>query len=114
MERHAKRPSPCDWPRKRTSISSLKPRCSIASRMSMTGADVKAALEEVTKISPSEFDSRYQKMLESVRQDVQLGQKVGITGTPTYFINGIRLGGFRPAAFDAVIAYELKKAGVTS
>ena len=82
--------------------------------MSMTGADVKAALEEVTKITPSEFDSRYQKMLESVRQDVQLGQKVGITGTPTYFINGIRLGGFRPAAFDAVIAYELKKAGVTS
>ncbi len=82
--------------------------------MSMTGADVKAALEEVTKITPGEFDSRYQKMLESVRQDVQLGQKVGITGTPTYFINGIRLGGFRPAAFDAVIAYELKKAGVTS
>ncbi len=82
--------------------------------MSMTGADVKAALEEVTKITPSEFDSRYQKMLELVRQDVQLGQKVGITGTPTYFINGIRLGGFRPAALDAVIAYELKKAGVTS
>ena len=82
--------------------------------MSMTGADVKAALEEVTKITASEFDSRYQKMLESVRQDVQLGQKIGITGTPTFFINGIRLGGFRPAAFDAVIAYELKKAGVTS
>jgi protein-disulfide isomerase len=82
--------------------------------MAMTGADVKAALEEVTKITPSEFDSRYPKMLESVRQDVQLGQKIGITGTPTYFINGIRLGGFRPAAFDAVIAYELKKAGVTS
>ena len=54
------------------------------------------------------------KVLESVRQDVQLGQKVGVTGTPTYFINGIRLGGFRPAAFDAVIAYELKKAGVIS
>jgi len=82
--------------------------------MSMTGDDVKKALQEVTKITPSEFDSRYQKVLESVRQDVQLGQKVGVTGTPTYFINGIRLGGFRPAAFDAVIAYELKKAGVTS
>jgi len=82
--------------------------------MAMTGADVKAALQEVTKITPSEFDSRYQKMLESVREDVQLGQKIGITGTPTYFINGIRLGGFRPAAFDALIAYELKKAGVTS
>jgi uncharacterized membrane protein len=82
--------------------------------MAMTGADVKAALEEVTKIPASEFDSRYQKMLEAVRQDVQLGQKVGVTGTPTFFINGIKLGGFRPAAFDAVIAYELKKAGAAS
>jgi protein-disulfide isomerase len=45
---------------------------------------------------------------------VQLGQKLNVTGTPTFFLNGIRLGGFRPAAFDAVIAYELRKAGVTS
>jgi protein-disulfide isomerase len=81
---------------------------------SMTRDDVKAALREVTKISDSEFDSRYPKMLEAVKQDVQLGQKVGVNGTPTFFINGIRLGGFRPAAFDAVIAYELRKAGVTS
>ena len=82
--------------------------------MSMTRDDVKAILREVTDISDSEFDSRYPKMLEAVRQDVQLGQKVGVSGTPTFFINGIKLGGFRPAAFDAVIAYELKKAGVTS
>jgi protein-disulfide isomerase len=82
--------------------------------MSMTRDDVKAALREVTQISDSEFDSRYPQMLEAVKQDVQLGQKVGVSGTPTFFINGIRLGGFRPAAFDAVIAYELKKAGVTS
>jgi uncharacterized membrane protein/protein-disulfide isomerase len=82
--------------------------------MSMTREDVKAALREVTKISDSEFDSRYPKMLEAVKQDVALGQKVGVNGTPTFFINGIRLGGFRPAAFDAVIAYELKKAGVPS
>ena len=82
--------------------------------MSMTRDDVKAALREVTKISDSELDSRYAKMLEAVKLDVQLGQKVGVSGTPTFFINGIKLGGFRPAAFDAVIAYELKKAGVTS
>jgi uncharacterized membrane protein/protein-disulfide isomerase len=80
--------------------------------MSMTRDDVKAALREVTKISDSEFDSRYAQMLEAVKADVQLGQKVGVNGTPTFFINGIRLGGFRPVAFDAVIAYELKKAGV--
>jgi hypothetical protein len=82
--------------------------------MSMTRDDVKAVLREVTKISDSEFDSRYPQMLEAVKLDVQLGQKVGVSGTPTFFINGIRLGGFRPAAFDAVIAYELKKAGITS
>jgi hypothetical protein len=82
--------------------------------MSMTRDDVKAVLREVTQISDSEFDSRYPQMLEAVRLDVQLGQKVGVSGTPTFFINGIRLPGMRPAAFDAVIAYELKKAGVTS
>jgi uncharacterized membrane protein/protein-disulfide isomerase len=82
--------------------------------MSMTRDDVKAALKEVTQISDSEFDSRYPKVLEDVKRDVELGQKVGVSGTPTFFINGIKLGGFRPAAFDAVIAYELKKAGVTS
>jgi len=82
--------------------------------MSMTRDDVKAVLREVTNISDSEFDTRYPKLLEEVRADVQLGQKVGVSGTPTFFINGIRLGGFRPAAFDAVIAYQLKKAGVTS
>jgi uncharacterized membrane protein len=82
--------------------------------MSMTGADVKAVLTEVTKIPGSEFDARYAKMLDEVRADAQLGQRIGVTGTPTFFINGIKLGGFRPAAFDAVIAYELKKAGVMS
>jgi protein-disulfide isomerase len=82
--------------------------------MSMTRDDVKAALKEVTQITDSEFDSRYAQLLEAVRADVQLGQKLNVTGTPTFFLNGIRLGGFRPAAFDAVIAYELRKAGVTS
>jgi uncharacterized membrane protein/protein-disulfide isomerase len=81
---------------------------------SMTRDDVKATLKEVTQIGDSEFDSRYPNLLEAVRRDVELGQKVGVSGTPTFFINGIKLGGFRPAAFDAVIAYELKKAGVTS
>jgi uncharacterized membrane protein len=82
--------------------------------MSMTRDDVKKALREVTQISDSEYDSRYAQVLEAVKADAQLGQKMGVSGTPTFFINGIKLGGFRPAAFDAVIAYELKKAGVTS
>jgi protein-disulfide isomerase len=81
---------------------------------SLTRDDVKAALKEVTKIDGGEYDSKYAKVLEEVKADSQLGQKLGVNGTPTFFLNGIKLGLLRPAAFDAMIAYELKKAGVTS
>ena len=81
---------------------------------SMTRDDVKAALNEVTKISGSEYDARYSQVLEAVRADSQLGTKLGVSGTPTFFLNGIMLNSLRPAALDAIIAYELKKAGVTS
>lgn len=81
---------------------------------SMTRDEVKTALKEVTQIADTEFDARYAQMLEAVKADAQFGQKLGVTGTPTFYLNGIKLGGFRPVAFDAVIAYELKKAGVIS
>jgi uncharacterized membrane protein len=81
--------------------------------MSMTREDVKAALREVAEVSDSEFDARYAAVLEDVRADAQFGQRLGVNGTPTFFLNGIRLGGLRPAAFDAVLAYELQKAGVS-
>ena len=55
--------------------------------------------------------ARYDETLEDVRADAQLGQKLKITGTPTFFINGIRIAStLRPAYFDVAIAYELKKA----
>ena len=81
---------------------------------SLTRDDVKAALKEVTQIDSKEYDARYSQVLEGVKADSQYGQKLGVNGTPTFFLNGIRLGLLRPAAFDAMIAYELKKAGVTS
>lgn len=81
---------------------------------SMTRDDVKATLTEVAQISGADFDARYDELLEAVRADVQLGQRLEVSGTPTFFLNGIRLGGLRPVAFDAIIAYELQKAGVAS
>jgi uncharacterized membrane protein len=80
---------------------------------SLTRDDVKAALKEVAHIDSAEYDKRYAQVLEAVRADSQFGQKLGVNGTPSFFLNGIRLGLLRPAAFDAMIAYELKKAGVT-
>ena len=80
---------------------------------SMTRDDVKAALKEVAQISESDFDARYPKMLEGVRADAQLGTKIGVKGTPTFFINGVMLPSVRAGYFDAAIAHALRKAGVT-
>ena len=80
-----------------------------ANQATLTRDSVKEALAEVAQVT--DFDARYDETLEDVRADAQLGQKLQITGTPTYFINGIRIAStLRPAYFDAAIAYELKKA----
>jgi uncharacterized membrane protein len=82
--------------------------------MSETRDDVKATLQEIAHIDGADFDARYEEVLKDVRADVQLAQTLEVSGTPTFYINGIKLGGLRPVAFDAVIAYELQKAGVIS
>ena len=70
---------------------------------------VEEGVREIAQVT--DFDAQYPKMLELVRADAQKGQKVQIQGTPTFFINGIRIGGgLRPSYFDAAIAYELKRA----
>jgi uncharacterized membrane protein/thiol-disulfide isomerase/thioredoxin len=70
---------------------------------------VKQALADIAQVT--DYDARYASTLDEVRKDAQLGQKLQINGTPTFFINGIRIAStLRPAYFDAAIAYELKKA----
>ena len=75
----------------------------------MTREIVKDGLQEVAQIT--DFDAQYPKVLEEVRADAQLGQRLGVNGTPTFFINGIKVNSsLRPSYFDAAIAYELKMA----
>jgi uncharacterized membrane protein len=77
----------------------------------LTRDRVKEGLSQIAQVT--NFDERYNSVLDQVRADAQKGQKLQITGTPTFFIDGIRIGStLRPAYFDAAIAYELKKAGV--
>ena len=78
----------------------------------MTRDDVKKGLQEVAQID--NFDEQYAGVLPAIRQDVQLGQKLGVSGTPTFYINGVKFGSLRAAYFDAAIQYFLKKSGVTS
>jgi len=80
-----------------------------ANQASLTRDRVKDGLTEVAQVT--DFDEKYDELLEAVRVDAQLGQKLQITGTPTFFINGIRIAStLRPAYFDAAIAHLLEDA----
>jgi uncharacterized membrane protein len=55
---------------------------------------VDAMRENASRIlgmSPAEFDREYLARLPAIRQDIADGAALQITGTPTYFINGVRL-----------------------
>jgi uncharacterized membrane protein len=79
-----------------------------ANQSTLTPDGVKAAARDVAQVT--DFDAQYARTLEAVRADAQLGQRLNISGTPTFFINGIRIADtLRPAYFDAAIAYELKR-----
>lgn len=50
------------------------------------------------------------KFTQAVKNDFALGQRVGVSGTPSFFINGRLLVGSQPfSAFQAVIEKELNK-----
>ncbi|MEQ1759030.1 MAG: vitamin K epoxide reductase family protein [Vicinamibacterales bacterium] len=72
----------------------------------MTPQSVKDGLKEIAQVS--DFDAQYAGVLEQVKADAKLGRELGVSGTPAFFVNGIRIqGGLRPVYFDALIAYEL-------
>jgi uncharacterized membrane protein len=79
---------------------------------SMTRDDVKKGLAEVAQIT--NFDEQYAGLLPAIREDVALGTKLGVNGTPTFYINGVKLSSLRPTILDATIQYFLKKSGAAS
>jgi protein-disulfide isomerase/uncharacterized membrane protein len=73
----------------------------------LTPAAVRVAAREVGGVA--DFDAEYPRVLTDIRNDVELARRLGIKGTPTYFINGVRVdGGLRPQYLDAAIAHELR------
>jgi len=78
----------------------------------MTREEVTGALREIAGVA--DFDEQYEARLEDVRADVALAQKLGVTGTPTFYLNGIRLPNLRPGYLDFAIRHALTKAGVTA
>ena len=75
---------------------------------------MKQGLQQFAGVKPEEYESRYAAVSKEIRDQAALGSKLGVTGTPTFFINGIKVPSLRPAYLDAAIGYLLQKAGATS
>ncbi len=58
-----------------------------------------------------DFDAKYDATLDKVKRDIALGRQLGISATPTFFINGVKVeGALPPQYFDQALAYELERA----
>ncbi len=82
-----------------------------ANQPSLTPASVKESARTLGGVT--DFDARYATTLQLVKGDIEQGGQLQVQGTPTFFMNGIRLPGLRAAFLDAAIALEMKRAGVT-
>jgi protein-disulfide isomerase len=83
-----------------------------ANQPALTPAVVRQAVRSIGGVA--DFDQAYERTLADVKADVAAGQALGITQTPTVFINGVRSdGGLAPQHFDMAIAFELRRAGRT-
>ncbi len=78
-----------------------------ANQPAMNPDTVKKAAATVGGVT--DFDARYAATLALVKADIAQGQQLKISGTPTFFVNGIRLPGMKSEFFDAAIAWEMKR-----
>ena len=77
----------------------------------MTPTWVKDSVRKVASVS--DFDGEYAKVQEQVKADAALGRQLDVQGTPTFFVNGIKVNALRPVFFEALIEHELKKASAS-
>ncbi len=78
-----------------------------ANQPALTPEAVKNAAATVGGVT--DYDARFAATLELVKGDIGQAAQLKVTGTPTFFMNGIRLPGLRAEFFDAAIAWELKQ-----
>jgi uncharacterized membrane protein/protein-disulfide isomerase len=78
-----------------------------ANQPKLTPEGVKAAVATVAGVT--DYDARFAATLELVKADIAQGAGLKVSGTPTFFMNGMRLPGLRAEFFDAAIAWELRR-----
>lgn len=76
----------------------------------LSPATVRNAIAEVGKVT--DFDAQFPQAIQQVRTDVSIGSAIGVSSTPSFFINGRRIpgGGVAAQYFEALIELELKRA----
>ena len=80
-----------------------------ANQPQLTPALVKSGLQQVAGVT--NFDERYQGTLQLVKGDIAQGQQFQVNGTPTFFMNGLRLPNLRGEFFENAVLLELRKVG---
>ena len=80
-----------------------------ANQQTMSPATVKGAAESLLGIK--DFAAEYERKLPGIREDIALGSALRITGTPTFFINGVRVDGqmLHPVYLELAIQLEMNK-----
>lgn len=48
--------------------------------------------KELEELGIRQGSLEYEALLDEIRQDVELGVKAGVKGTPTFFIGGVKIG----------------------
>jgi uncharacterized membrane protein len=78
-----------------------------ANQASLTPDSVRQGVSTVAGVT--DFDARYARTLDLVRADIAQGIQLGVRGTPTFFMNGIRLPNLRGEFFEAAVEWELRR-----
>ena len=75
----------------------------------MTPDSVRQAARDVGQVT--DFEAKYPSLLDLVKGDIAFGHTLGVSATPTIFINGVKIAGvLAPQYFDQAIAFELQHA----
>jgi uncharacterized membrane protein/protein-disulfide isomerase len=78
-----------------------------ANQEQLTPATVKSGLQTIAGVS--DFDARYPGTLQLVKGEINQGVQLKVTGTPTFFMNGLRLPNLRGEFFEAAVLWELRR-----
>jgi len=80
-----------------------------ANQEQLTPALVKSGVQTVAGVT--DFDARYPGTLQLVKGEINQGVQLKVNGTPTFFMNGLRLPNLRGEFFEAAVLWELRRLG---